>query len=79
MTLIEEDVSYFGRFTLVIATNLPEKSLLKLAAFLYERNIPLFTCRSYGFVGYLRLAVPEHTSASSLSVSALEFFSPHSY
>jgi amyloid beta precursor protein binding protein 1 len=65
--IIEEDVSFFGRFTLVIATNISEKALLKLAAFLYERNIPLFVCRSYGFVGYVRLAVPEHASASSLS------------
>ncbi len=66
--IIEEDVSFFGRFTLVIATNVSEKALLKLAAFLYAHNIPLFACRSYGFVGYLRLTVPEHTSAPPLNV-----------
>lgn len=63
--IIEEDVSFFGRFTLVIATNVSEKALLKLAAFLYAHNIPLFACRSYGFVGYLRLTVPEHTIVES--------------
>jgi amyloid beta precursor protein binding protein 1 len=68
--IIEEDVSFFGRFTLVIATNISEKALLKLAAFLYERNIPLFVCRSYGFVGYVRLAVPEHAIVESKSDDA---------
>jgi amyloid beta precursor protein binding protein 1 len=63
--IIEEDVSFFARFSLVIATNLSEKALLKLANFLYEQHIPLFVCRSYGFVGYLRLAVPEHTIVES--------------
>jgi len=70
--LIEEDVSFFGQFSLVIATHLPEKPLLKLAAFLYERGIPLLICRSYGFIGYLRLAVPEHTIVESKPDNVVE-------
>lgn len=63
--LIETNVDYFASFTLVIATELPETSLLKLAQFLYDKQVPLFVVRSYGFLGYLRVITPEHTVIES--------------
>lgn len=63
--LIEENVDFFSSFTLVIATELPEAALLKLSQHLYAKHIPLFVARSYGFLGYLRLSIPEHTIVES--------------
>ena len=36
--------------------------VLILSEYLRKLGIPLFIVRSYGFVGYLRIVVPEHTS-----------------
>jgi len=63
--LIDTNVEFFSGFTLVIATELPENALLKLSQHLYAKHIPLFVARSYGFVGYLRASVPEHTIVES--------------
>eukprot|EP01089_Gocevia_fonbrunei_P001628 TRINITY_DN1150_c0_g1_i3.p1 TRINITY_DN1150_c0_g1~~TRINITY_DN1150_c0_g1_i3.p1 ORF type:complete len:551 (-),score=151.11 TRINITY_DN1150_c0_g1_i3:32-1642(-) len=63
--LIETNIDYFNAFTFVIATNIPEVPLLKLAAHLYQKNIPLIIARAFGFLGYLRLATPEHTIVES--------------
>lgn len=35
--------------------------LLQLADVLWQQSIPLLVCRSYGFIGYMRLVVKEHT------------------
>ena len=35
--------------------------LLQLSSILWENDIPLLICRSYGFIGYMRLVVKEHT------------------
>lgn len=59
--MIEDKPDYFLQFTLVIATALPQSSLLKLAAILWDAGIPLIVARSYGFTGYIRIVVPEHT------------------
>ncbi|XP_025115674.1 NEDD8-activating enzyme E1 regulatory subunit-like isoform X2 [Pomacea canaliculata] len=64
-TLLENNPDFFGAFSLVIATNLNEKILLQLGEVLWERNIPLLVCRCYGFIGYLRLVVREHTIVES--------------
>ena len=61
VSLIENDINYFKQFTIIIANNIPEASLLKLASFCWENKIPLVVEKSIGFIGYLRLAVPEHT------------------
>lgn len=63
--VIEKDIEFFKQFSVVVATNLAEPALLRLAKFLYDNHIPLFVCRSYGFIGYIRLAVPEHTIVES--------------
>eukprot|EP01087_Luapelamoeba_hula_P003121 TRINITY_DN12942_c0_g1_i1.p1 TRINITY_DN12942_c0_g1~~TRINITY_DN12942_c0_g1_i1.p1 ORF type:complete len:530 (+),score=100.91 TRINITY_DN12942_c0_g1_i1:84-1673(+) len=63
--LINNKVDYFGAFTIVIATELPEAPLLTLAKFLNSKHIPLFVVRSYGFIGYLRIVATEHTIVES--------------
>lgn len=60
-TLIDKDVSFFSKnFNMVLADSLREPQLKKLAAHLWEHNIPLVITRSYGFIGYTRLVFPEH-------------------
>ncbi|XP_055892296.1 NEDD8-activating enzyme E1 regulatory subunit-like isoform X1 [Biomphalaria glabrata] len=63
--LLEKNPSFFSTFTTVIATQLPEKTLLHLGKVLWERNIPLIVCRCYGFIGYLRMVIKEHTIVES--------------
>ncbi|KAL8589935.1 hypothetical protein ACOMHN_024022 [Nucella lapillus] len=64
-TLLESNPDFFTAFSIVIATNLHEKALLHLAGLLWDKNIPLLICRCYGFIGYLRLVVKEHTIVES--------------
>ncbi|XP_063951319.1 NEDD8-activating enzyme E1 regulatory subunit-like [Lytechinus pictus] len=59
--LLESNPSFFDNFNAVIATALPERTLLDLAAVLWSNDIPLLVCRCYGFLGYMRLAIKEHT------------------
>jgi len=65
VALINTKLEFFETFTVVVATDLPEAPLRKLASFLYERNIPLVVPRSYGFIGSLRISTPEHTIIES--------------
>lgn len=59
-TLIESNPSFFTSFTLIIATQLGEASLLKLDELCRRSNIPLIIARSYGLMGYLRVCSDEH-------------------
>lgn len=60
-TLIDKNVSFFSeRFNMVLADSVREPQLKKLAAHLWEHNIPLVITRSYGFIGFSRLVFPEH-------------------
>ncbi|KAL4234507.1 NEDD8-activating enzyme E1 regulatory subunit [Mactra antiquata] len=59
-SLLESNSDFFSQFTIVVATNLCERTLLKLGKCLWEKNIPLLICRCYGFIGYMRLVVREH-------------------
>lgn len=63
--LLENNPSFFDNFNVVIATDLPERTLLDLAAVLWRNSIPLLVCRCYGFLGYMRLAIKEHTVIES--------------
>jgi amyloid beta precursor protein binding protein 1 len=61
--LLDSDPSFFDTFSLVIATQMPQghgSPLSRLAAYLWERNIPLLVVRSYGLVGVVRVVRPEH-------------------
>jgi len=62
--LIEKNSDIFSQFSIVIATELPEKSVLKLSEICWNLHIPLVVARCYGLFGYLRVAVPEHTGKS---------------
>ncbi|CAG9824867.1 unnamed protein product [Phaedon cochleariae] len=56
---------FFNKFTVVVATALPEKTLLPLSRYLWDSKVPLIVCRSIGFLGYIRLQVKEHTVIKS--------------
>lgn len=63
--LLENNQEFFSRFNLVIATDLQEKPLLQLASLLRASEIPLLIARSYGFIGYARLVISDHTVIES--------------
>ncbi|XP_072136080.1 NEDD8-activating enzyme E1 regulatory subunit isoform X2 [Mobula birostris] len=70
--LLENDPTFFHGFSIVIATQLPESSLLHLSNVLWAADVPLLVCRTYGLVGYMRLAVKEHPVVESHPDNALE-------
>uniref|UniRef100_A0A8C3QHM2 NEDD8-activating enzyme E1 regulatory subunit n=1 Tax=Cyanoderma ruficeps TaxID=181631 RepID=A0A8C3QHM2_9PASS len=70
--LLDNDPSFFNRFNLVVATQLPESTLLRLAEVLWNSNIPLLVCRTYGLVGYMRVVIKEHTVVESHPDNMLE-------
>ncbi|XP_078361000.1 NEDD8-activating enzyme E1 regulatory subunit-like [Oculina patagonica] len=63
--LLRENSDFFKSFTVVIATQLPEETLLKLGVLLWSSNIPLLVCRSYGFIGCMRIVLQEHCVVES--------------
>ncbi|XP_028665555.1 NEDD8-activating enzyme E1 regulatory subunit [Erpetoichthys calabaricus] len=70
--LLDNDPEFFQRFSMVIAVQLPESTLLKLSTILWNAGIPLLVCRTYGLVGYMRLLTKEHTVVESHPDNALE-------
>uniref|UniRef100_A0A7S1JAU0 NEDD8-activating enzyme E1 regulatory subunit n=1 Tax=Eutreptiella gymnastica TaxID=73025 RepID=A0A7S1JAU0_9EUGL len=60
--VIETNPDYFRNtdVTLVIATQLPEPTIAKLASILHTHNIPLLVVRSYGLIGYVRVQAPSY-------------------
>ncbi|XP_015754428.1 PREDICTED: NEDD8-activating enzyme E1 regulatory subunit-like [Acropora digitifera] len=58
--LLQENSDFFKSFSVVIATQLPEETLLNLGSLLWSHNIPLLVCRTYGFIGYMRVVLHEH-------------------
>uniref|UniRef100_A0A0D9W0S4 NEDD8-activating enzyme E1 regulatory subunit n=1 Tax=Leersia perrieri TaxID=77586 RepID=A0A0D9W0S4_9ORYZ len=65
LALIDTNPPFFSQFTVVIATQLPERSLLKLDSICREANIVLVAARSYGLTGLVRISVKEHTVIES--------------
>ncbi|KAG8098776.1 hypothetical protein GUJ93_ZPchr0013g35691 [Zizania palustris] len=65
VTLIDTNPSFFSQFTVVIATQLPESSLLKLDGICRKANIVLVAARSYGLTGLVRVSVKEHNIIES--------------
>ncbi|XP_037444147.1 NEDD8-activating enzyme E1 regulatory subunit AXL-like isoform X2 [Triticum dicoccoides] len=59
-TMIDTNPSFFSQFTVVIATQLPESSLLKLDSICGSANIVLVAARSYGLTGLVRVSIKEH-------------------
>ncbi|OAY78992.1 NEDD8-activating enzyme E1 regulatory subunit [Ananas comosus] len=64
-TLIDTNPSFFAQFTLVIATQLLENSLLLLDKICRKANVMLVVARSYGLTGMVRISVKEHTVVES--------------
>uniref|UniRef100_M4DFX3 NEDD8-activating enzyme E1 regulatory subunit n=1 Tax=Brassica campestris TaxID=3711 RepID=M4DFX3_BRACM len=64
-TLIMTNPSFFSHFTLVIATQLVEESMVKLDRICREANVKLVFARSYGLAGFVRVSVKEHTIIDS--------------
>lgn len=64
-SLILTDPSFFSQFTLVIATQLVEDSMVKLDRICREANVMLVFARSYGLTGLVRISVKEHTIIDS--------------
>jgi len=63
--LIETNPSFFSQFTLVVATQLVEDSMVKLERICREANVMLIFARSYGLTGLVRISVKEHTVIES--------------
>ena len=70
--LINEQPEFFKQFTVVIATQLPDSSTLPLSRILWSQKVPLILLRSYGFIGYIRVATPEHCITEAKPDNALE-------
>ncbi|XP_065145361.1 NEDD8-activating enzyme E1 regulatory subunit [Paramisgurnus dabryanus] len=70
--LLDNDPEFFHRFSLVIGVQLSESTCLRLAVVLWEVGVPFLVCRTYGLIGYMRLAVKEHTVVESHPDNALE-------
>ncbi|KAK9709813.1 hypothetical protein K7432_008781 [Basidiobolus ranarum] len=60
-SLIEHRPEFFKQFSVVIASEVPEKYVIKLSEFCWGEDIALVVVRSFGYMGYFRIAVPEHT------------------
>lgn len=59
-SLLSINADFFQAFSIVIATELPEEGLLRLAQVLWKSATPLLVARSYGLLGYIRIAFPRH-------------------
>ena len=59
--LIETNPSFFSQFTLVVATQLVESSMVKLDRICRNANVILIFARSYGLTGFVRISLKEHT------------------
>ncbi|XP_004515094.1 NEDD8-activating enzyme E1 regulatory subunit AXR1-like [Cicer arietinum] len=63
--LIETNPSFFSQFTLVVATQLGESSMVKLDQICRKANVMLIFARSYGLTGFVRISLKEHTVIES--------------
>lgn len=57
--IIQHNPEVFKNFSVVVACNLNEKSLIKLSNLLWDLNIPLMACSTVGFVGIARIQMNE--------------------
>ncbi|GAB2274896.1 NEDD8-activating enzyme E1 regulatory subunit axr1 [Dionaea muscipula] len=63
--LIETKPSFFSQFTLIVATQLSEGSMVKLDRICREANVMLVFARSYGLTGLVRISLKEHAVIES--------------
>ncbi|EMR08951.1 hypothetical protein PNEG_02730 [Pneumocystis murina B123] len=60
-SILIHNPSFFKQFTIVISSIHEDELLLKLEKILWDFDIPLIISYSVGFIGYLRITMPEHT------------------
>lgn len=53
-------MEFWTQFSLIIAANMTEASLLELASICSDNNLPLMLVRSYGLLGSCRLQLNQH-------------------
>lgn len=70
--LIDSHPAFFAAFTLVIATQMPESSLVKLDEICRQHGVQLIIARSYGLIGLLRISTPEHCVVESKPDSTVD-------
>eukprot|EP01018_Ginkgo_biloba_P008209 Gb_25652 [translate_table: standard] len=63
--LLDTNPAFFSQFTLVIATQLPESSVLKLDRICRQQNGMLVIARAYGLTGSVRISLKEHDVVES--------------
>ncbi|CAN0112177.1 unnamed protein product, partial [Phaeothamnion confervicola] len=60
-----DNEAFVSQFSIVVASQLGEAPLLRLADTCWRRGVPLLACRSFGLVGHVRLAVRQHDVVES--------------
>jgi len=70
--LLSNNPEFFCSFSVIIATGLNEKSLHSLSTYLWQKNVPLLSCLSYGFIGMIRSQLSEHCVVESHPDNLLE-------
>lgn len=63
--LISNNIRLLNSFSIVIGTDLTEDEKLQIGDHLWKQKIPFLIARAYGFVGYIRIVVPEHQVVDS--------------
>ena len=66
--ILKRNPNLLLKYNLVIVTTLQRKVLLELADFLWQNDIPLIVCKSYGMIGYLRLVTQNHTGTGCVFI-----------
>jgi amyloid beta precursor protein binding protein 1 len=59
-SLASVDEALLRSFSLVVASNVEAAELQRIAGLLFALRIPLVVVRACGFIGYVRVVVPEH-------------------
>lgn len=63
--VLENNPDFLNNFSVVVATDLKEKTVIQLSVKLWESDVPFLNCKSYGFLGYIRSQLKEHTVIES--------------
>jgi len=69
-------VLYYKVFSIVIGSNIDEKTTTTLSKLLWEWNIPFIIVKSYGFLGYIRLQVKPNINSTLVLLRKLSQSKP---
>ena len=59
--MVVTEPAFFPKFTMVVYCGEKEADLLDIGAICFASKIPFLYSCIYGFIGYCRFVVPEHT------------------